>query len=536
MAEELYQPGQLIADRYEIRRLLGRGGMAEVFLAWDRNLHREIALKFLRLNPTLDEQHRRLQKDRLLREARAAAQLNHSGIVVIHDLGETDGHPYISMEYIKGLNLRDVLRRLSKKQETLPMRDVLDICRQLAAALDYAHENKVVHRDVKPENIMITPDGICKVTDFGIARSSLPGLGTLTTQGKLICTWHYTAPEYFQGGDADARGDQFSFGCVVYELLTGRFAFTGQGEHQIWYKITQLAPTPPGDLIFDLPEPVNSIVMKLLAKQPAQRYRTCMEAVTALETAFCDVDPGTAYRTVVTVAASDELTPVQSKPSPETGGSDSQTQVVSDLALAGSTPGAGMDPGSDRTLMIGDDSRTMELNWVHTARIQARGKRWRFVVIGLVAGIVGALLIFWWGSTDRSTTSGETTALTPVTVPTVKHSVTPTVTPVLTTTSMQREPLIPTVTPVPKETLLLIGTPTPASTVASTFTPTRTPTSTKTPTALPTQPPTYSPTFTPTRTPTQTPIPTEAPASLPALEPTVTVTLESEKSLPWVPF
>ncbi len=281
---------QRIGDRYEIRSLLGSGGMADVYLAYDAHLMRDIALKILRFDPSLDIEHNEKQKVRLLREARAAARLSHPGIVVIHDLGESESRPFISMEYIQGRNLREMLREYHERGQGLPVGLILNIARQVAAALDYAHSQSVIHRDIKPENIMVTPEGVCKITDFGIARSYVAGLRTLTPHGKLVCTYHYAAPEYFQGGEANAHGDQFSLGCVLYELLTGRFAFGGEEMHQIWYRITQVTPVPPSDIAFGLPESVNPIILKMLAKTPEKRYRTCGEAVTALETALANLD------------------------------------------------------------------------------------------------------------------------------------------------------------------------------------------------------------------------------------------------------
>ncbi|MGB3975548.1 MAG: protein kinase [bacterium] len=290
MPEQGKKINRRIGDRYEIRRLLGSGGMADVYLAHDARLMRDIALKILRFDPSLDTEHIEEQKVRLLREARAAARLSHPGIVVIHDLGESEGRPFISMEYIQGRNLREMLREYHERGQGIPVGLILNIARQVAAALDYAHSQNVIHRDIKPENIMITPEGVCKITDFGIARSYVAGLRTLTPHGKLVCTYHYAAPEYFQGGEANAHGDQFSLGCVLYELFTGRFAFGGEEMHQVWYRITQVTPVPPSDIAFGLPESVNPIILKMLAKTPDKRYRSCLEAVTALETVLTNLD------------------------------------------------------------------------------------------------------------------------------------------------------------------------------------------------------------------------------------------------------
>jgi serine/threonine protein kinase len=295
MTEQINDLNQRFGDRYTIRSLLGRGGMADVYLAQDTHLMRDIALKILRFDSEFDTKHNEKQKIRLLREARAAAGLSHPGIVVIHDLGECDGRPFISMEYIQGRNLRDLHADTIAQGRCLPVRDILNIAHQVASALDYAHSKKVIHRDIKPENIMVTPSGVCKITDFGIARSHVAGLRTLTPHGKLACTWHYAAPEYFQGEDPSATGDQFSFGCVLYELLTGRMAFTGEEAHQVWYRITMVQPVPPSDIAWDLPETVNPVLLKMLAKTPQDRYASCSAAVQAFENAVAGISPDTRF-------------------------------------------------------------------------------------------------------------------------------------------------------------------------------------------------------------------------------------------------
>ncbi len=306
MTEQIHDLNRRFGDRYTIRSLLGQGGMADVYLAQDTHLMRDIALKILRFDSEFDTKHNEKQKVRLLREARAAAGLSHPGIVVIHDLGECDGRPFISMEYIQGRNLRDLHADTIAQGRCLPIKDILNIAHQVASALDYAHSKKVIHRDVKPENIMVTPEGICKITDFGIARSHVAGLRTLTPHGKLACTWHYAAPEYFQGEDPSAMGDQFSFGCVLYELLTGRMAFSGEEAHQVWYRITMVQPVPPSDIAWDLPEPVNPVLLKMLAKNPNNRYASCSAAVEAFENAVAGISPDTSFH--IHQAASDHTT------------------------------------------------------------------------------------------------------------------------------------------------------------------------------------------------------------------------------------
>ncbi len=458
MIQNTLGAGQRIGDRYEIRRLLGSGGMADVYLAWDCRLMREIALKILRLDPSFDAEHASQQKERLLREARAAARLNHPGIVVIHDLGETGDLPFISMEYIEGRNLRDIQNHFLARGNTMPVFEMLNIARQVAAALDYAHEQTVIHRDIKPENIMITPDCVCKITDFGIARSQVAGLRTLTPHGRLACTFHYAAPEYFRCEPASSRGDQFSFGCVLYELLTGRFAFSAEEEHQVWYRITHLNPVPPGDLVFELPEAVNAIVLKMLAKHPEERFRSCREAVTALETALEDL-PGSHVFQVTPMHAAPELstpgdadqggwdtgddpltgtdTAVMQSPTPATG-----TAPQIPIKISAPTPGS-IPPTAESARPAPDSSEATQVLAgrklaLTSRRLGSALRRW-WMVAGIIAGLmlISAFGIRWPGKrTDnpesmilQSTPHMETYPLEPVDNPFDDSTVEPTIEP-----------------------------------------------------------------------------------------------------------
>ncbi len=285
--DSVLMPGTRIAGRYEIRGLLGSGGMAHVYLAWDSTLCREIALKTIRFDRAGDIRSAEILRARLLREAQAAAKLNHPHIVIIHDLCFTSDLPYISMELVQGRNLRDLFDTI----HLVPLRSLLQIARQIASALDYAHAHDVVHRDIKPENVMITDDFTAKITDFGIARVQSPDFTTLTTDGKIMCTYHYTAPEYFKGEKGSAQGDLFSFGCLLYEIFTGQLAFSGDSEPQVWWQIMHSTPVAPSMINPALNPAVDPIILALLDRSPDHRPVDCATVVRDLEQALGDRDP-----------------------------------------------------------------------------------------------------------------------------------------------------------------------------------------------------------------------------------------------------
>ena len=259
--------------RYEIIEELGRGAMGVVYKAKDPTIGRTVALKTLRLDVHgLDaaEMVRRFQN-----EARAAGVLSHPNIVTIYDAGECDGIFYIAMEFIQGTTLHELLA----EQHILATEDVIQYSRQICKGLDYAHSHGIVHRDVKPANIMITANGTVKIMDFGIAKAG----GSMTSTGQVLGTPNYMAPEQVKGRPLDGRSDLFSFGVILYEMLTGEKPFVGQNVTTIIYKIVNENPIAPRDLDVTVHPGLSAIVTRALAKSPDDRYQTGADLVRDLE-------------------------------------------------------------------------------------------------------------------------------------------------------------------------------------------------------------------------------------------------------------
>ena len=252
-------------DRYEIQQRLGRGGMADVYLARDRLLERRVAVKVLFPEFATDPSF----VARFRREAQAAANLTHPNIVAVYDWGQQGGTYFIVMEYVNGRTLAEVLRGEGKLS---PIR-AATVSSEVAAALGFAHRNGVVHRDVKPGNILVTDSGDVKVADFGIARVANAGTDAgLTQAGSVMGTAAYFSPEQAQGASPDPRSDLYSLGIVMYEMVGGRPPFTGENPVSIAYKQVHEAPPRLRDLTPDVPVAFEAIVAKLLAKNPAARY------------------------------------------------------------------------------------------------------------------------------------------------------------------------------------------------------------------------------------------------------------------------
>ena len=273
--------------RYLIRERLGRGGMATVFKAHDPTINRDVAIKFLHASLCADDEYRA----RFLREARAAGGLSHPNIVVVHDVGEIDGRPYMAMELIDGVSLAEEL----EKNKQMPIRDVVVMGMQLARALDYAHGRGIVHRDIKPGNIMrLAGSQTIKVTDFGIAHMDDRGDDTDAAQhtriGDVLGTPQYMSPEQANGDKLDGRSDLFSTGIVMYQMLTGRRPFRGDSLVAVATRIATEDPPPITKQRPEVPASLRRVVDRCLAKQPSNRFQSGRELSDALAKVLAELD------------------------------------------------------------------------------------------------------------------------------------------------------------------------------------------------------------------------------------------------------
>lgn len=262
----------LFDGRYRIVSKLGAGGMANVYLAEDQELDRRVAIKILNDRHANDEQF----VERFRREAKNAAGLSHPNIVSIYDRGEAEETYYIAMEHLQGRNLKQLIA----SRGPAPPNVAIEVTRQVLAALSHAHKNGVVHRDIKPHNIMVDDDRRVKVTDFGIARA---GTSQMTEAGSIVGTAAYLSPEQARGSAVDHRSDLYSVGVVLYELLTGKVPFTGESPVEIAMKHLGETPPAPSELNDKVPNELDLVVMRALAKDPDRRYQTAAELDADLE-------------------------------------------------------------------------------------------------------------------------------------------------------------------------------------------------------------------------------------------------------------
>lgn len=265
--------GRVFDDRYEVIRRLGVGGMAEVYLAHDRHLGRDVALKVLLAKYAGDPQF----IERFRREASAAAGLNHPNIVQIYDRGEAENTYYISMEYLPGRSLKEVI----EKHAPLRADHIISLSAQILDALRFAHSKGVIHRDIKPQNIIVDDEGRIKVTDFGIARAGTAS--TMTEAGSILGTAHYLSPEQAQGQTSTPASDLYSLGVVMYEMATGRLPFQGDNPVAIAMQHVHEPPLPPSALNPALPEGLERVILRALAKDPEQRYASAEEFLADLK-------------------------------------------------------------------------------------------------------------------------------------------------------------------------------------------------------------------------------------------------------------
>ena len=274
--------GKIIGNRYEILQEAGNGGMATVYKAKDHVLNRFVAVKVLKDEYTTDSDFIK----RFNTEAQSAASLSHPNIVSIFDVGheEENNLYYIVMELVKGKTLKEIIN----KDGALSWKWAVNIAIQIASALELAHKNGIIHRDIKPHNIIITEDGVAKVTDFGIAKAV--SNSTITAFGTTIGSVHYFSPEQAKGGVTDAKSDLYSLGVVMYEMLTGKVPFDADTPVSVALKHMQEDPVPPIELNDEIPSAVNQIVMKAMQKDPINRYQSATEMLVDLSKALKDPD------------------------------------------------------------------------------------------------------------------------------------------------------------------------------------------------------------------------------------------------------
>ncbi len=267
--------GQKVGDRYTLIERIGSGGMADVWSADDSMLGREVALKFLHERFNQDEQF----VERFRREAQAAAGLQHPNVVSVYDRGEHEGRHWIAMEYVQGASLKDLITR------GLSINETVEIVRQILAGASFAHERGIVHRDMKPHNVLVDGEGRARVTDFGIARA---GASEMTQTGSVLGTAQYLSPEQAQGFDVKATSDLYSIGVILYEALTGRVPFEADTAVAIALKQVSERPRKPSELNPKVSAALDAVTLKALAKDPANRFQTADEFIRALDAAEND--------------------------------------------------------------------------------------------------------------------------------------------------------------------------------------------------------------------------------------------------------
>ncbi|HEX4838094.1 MAG TPA: protein kinase, partial [Solirubrobacteraceae bacterium] len=288
----MVETGTVIDGRYRVSARLGSGGMADVYLAHDTLLGRQVALKLLHHRFAEDQEF----VERFRREASSAAGLSHPNVVAVFDRGEWDGTYYIAMEYLPGRSLKAVVR----EHGPLSPQDATDIVVQILLATRFAHKRGIIHRDIKPHNVILDEEGRAKVTDFGIARA---GASDMTMTGSIMGTAQYLSPEQAQGHAVRETSDLYAVGVVLYELLTGSVPFEGESAVTVALKQVSVEPTPPSERNPEVGPALDAVVMRALAKDPSARFASADEFIGALQQAREGIAPAPAPNSAPETAA-----------------------------------------------------------------------------------------------------------------------------------------------------------------------------------------------------------------------------------------
>jgi serine/threonine protein kinase/tetratricopeptide (TPR) repeat protein len=390
---------QLKLGRYEVVRELGKGAMGIVYLAKDPLIGRLVALKTIRASAHADDDETQEFQQRFIREAQAAGILNHPNIVTVHDIGQDDAlnMSFIAMEYVEGQNLKEVL----SQGRTLTFDQIADIVAQVAEAIDFAHAKGIVHRDVKPANIILLDGHRAKITDFGIAKIA-SGAANLTTTGQFLGTPNYMAPEQIKGAPVDGRTDIFALGICLYECLTRRKPFGGDSLTSISYKIVHEPFPPLHEINPQIPEGFEDVVANCLAKEPAKRYQRGRDLANALravirgERPIRPPDPVLAEETVLTrerIPTMDVPFPQAVEPEPPAVGGSTRPRAPKTVAVPAPPPPAKAPKAP--SVPFGQRVKTTMANVRRPFTLRQRINPAIFfgIVAILVAGLVGAVAL-----------------------------------------------------------------------------------------------------------------------------------------------